>query len=61
MLAGVHKYTWTDAYGDRLAYVPDDITLPASDAVGVWEEFCAEASIGHSGSMGHPFSQEIIR
>jgi hypothetical protein len=49
-----HKHRWTDTVGDKQAYVPPDITAPASDPVLVWQQFCAEAKIQHAGSMSPP-------
>ena len=42
-----HKHRWTERYKDKLAYVPHDITEPASDPTAVWEQFCAEAAFRH--------------
>ncbi|MGH7928242.1 MAG: DUF6978 family protein [Candidatus Binatia bacterium] len=46
-----HKHCWSDVVRDKEAYVPADITMPASDPVGVWREFCQEAKINHLGVM----------
>lgn len=53
-----HKHRWTDRFRDKDAYVPDDITQPASNPVAVWNEFCAEAKIRHSGVMHAPPAQQ---
>ena len=49
-----HKHRWSEFYGDKEAYAPEDITAPVSDPVSVWRQFCAEAGIGHNGRMQSP-------
>ena len=49
-----HKHRWSERYGDKEAYVPDDVNAPASDPVAVWKEFCAEACIRQDGRMNPP-------
>lgn len=49
-----HRHRWSERYRDKEAFVPDDITAPASDPVAVWREFCAGARIRHDGSMSPP-------
>lgn len=49
-----HKHRWTEQFRDKEAYVPNDITEPASNPLAVWEQFCAEARIRHNGSMAAP-------
>jgi hypothetical protein len=49
-----HKHRWTDPVGDKQAYVPPDITAPTSQPVLVWQQFCYEAKIQHTGSMLPP-------
>lgn len=49
-----HKHSWTEQFRDKEAYVPDDITAEASDAVAVWRQFCSEAKLTHNGSMAEP-------
>jgi hypothetical protein len=61
LVAGIHKHRWTDEYEDQFAYIPDDITCPITDPVGVWQEFCAEAKIQHRGTLAHPFTQGTIQ
>ena len=46
-----HKHRWDDVTKDKMAYVPGDITAPATDPVAVWSQFCAEAGIVHLGVM----------
>lgn len=54
-----HKHRWTELYRDKVAYVPNDITQPASNPVGVWKEFCAEAKINHDGVLASPPPQQL--
>lgn len=49
-----HKHSWIERFRDREAYVPNDITAPATDPLKVWEQFCAEAKITHTGTMHAP-------
>ena len=49
-----HKHYWTDAWRDRMAYNPQDITEPWHRPVAVWRQFCAEAGIEHRGAMHAP-------
>lgn len=49
-----HKHTWTEQFRDKEAYVPDDITAEATDPVSVWQQFCVEAHLTHTGSMMVP-------
>lgn len=53
-----HKHKWTDKFRDKEAYVPQDITEPVTNPVGVWREFCAEAKITHRGVMHIPPAQQ---
>lgn len=46
-----HKHQWSERYRDKEAYVPDDITAPATDPASVWNQFCAEARIKHRGRL----------
>jgi hypothetical protein len=48
----VHKHKWTDGQGAKFAYVPIDITEPATNPHGVWEQFCRESNIVHFGTLG---------
>ena len=50
----IHKHSWDEALRDKNAYVPLDITAPASDPVAVWKQFCTEANITHRGTMHRP-------
>lgn len=49
-----HKHIWNEVTRDKGAYVPDDITTPATDPIGVWRQFCEEAKINHQGVMHAP-------
>lgn len=49
-----HKHCWTEQFRDKEAYMPDDITEPASNPVAVWQQFCAEAKIRHTGTITEP-------
>lgn len=49
-----HKHRWSELHRDTEAYVPDDITAPATDPLHVWKQFCAEAHITHSGNLSVP-------
>lgn len=49
-----HKHTWSEAFRDKEAYVPADITADVSSPVGVWRQFCKEASIRHDYGMEDP-------
>lgn len=50
-----HKHRWTEEYRDKMAYVPDDITAPWNQPIGVWRQFCTEANILHQGKLHRPF------
>jgi len=54
-----HKHSWSEAYCDKQAYVPDDITAPATDPIAVWQQFCQEATITHSGYMRNPPARQL--
>jgi hypothetical protein len=49
-----HKHKWTEQFRDKEAYVPNDITAPASNPVAVWRQFCAEAGLTHGGDFARP-------
>jgi hypothetical protein len=49
-----HKHRWEEQFRDKKAYVPNDITAPATDPVTVWRQFCAEAKLVHDGTMSKP-------
>ena len=57
-LVGTHKVRWMAEHGDRLGYVPADITAEWSEPVLVWQQFCAEASLRHTGTMIEPMNAE---
>lgn len=52
-----HKNYWREGHRDKWAYVPEDITEPYSHPEAVWEQFCAEAKLRHSGSISSPSVQ----
>ncbi len=49
-----HKHKWTEQFRDKEAYIPNDITTTASAPVAAWEQFCAEASLTHAGTIAVP-------
>jgi hypothetical protein len=49
-----HKHRWTEAYRDKEAYVPNEITAPAINPVEAWRQFCQEARIVHEGRLAEP-------
>lgn len=49
-----HKHRWTERFRDKEAYVPIDITAPASDPVTVWSQFCEETKLKHNGRLLNP-------
>ena len=53
-----HKHRWSERYGDKEAYVPDDVNAPVSDPVAVWKEFCTGARIRHVGRMRRPLATQ---
>lgn len=52
-----HKHRWSEAFRDKEAYVPGDISAPWNQPVAVWQEFCREAAITHHGVMHSPVAQ----
>ena len=52
-----HKNYWREGHRDKWAYVPEDITEPWNRPVAVWQQFCSEANLRHSGSMSSPSVQ----
>ncbi|MYC80894.1 MAG: hypothetical protein F4X19_02225 [Acidobacteria bacterium] len=53
-----HKHRWAEGFRDKQAYVPEDITQPWHQPIEVWDQFCAEARIRHTGTMNPPVIQE---
>lgn len=49
-----HKHRWDEVQRDKEAYGPGDITALATDPVAVWQQFCLEAKLTHSGTMKVP-------
>lgn len=55
-----HKHRWREAFRDKEAYIPDDITAEWSQPRDVWQQFCREANIEHRGQMRPPVVQEEL-
>lgn len=53
-----HKHTWSEQLRDKEAYSPEDVTAPTTDAVVVWQQFCQECNLTHSGQMAPPPAQQ---
>jgi hypothetical protein len=49
-----HKHKYREGYADKWAYQPPDITAEIDDVPLVWRQFCAEASIVHTGDIAKP-------
>ena len=54
MTGDPHKHRWREGSGDNWAYSPEDITEPWNRPLQVWEQFCSEANVAHSGMMDEP-------
>ncbi len=54
-----HKHRWDEVVRDKAAYVPQDITAPASQPLKVWQQFCLEAKIVHNGVMSEPPARQL--
>ena len=52
-----HKNYWVPGYRDKWAYVPTDIIETWDRPVEVWEQFCAEVNLRHSGTIQEPVTQ----
>ena len=59
-MVGTHKVRWTPEDQDKLAYLPEDITAEWWEPVVVWEQFCAEANLKHTGTMIGPIHEEEV-
>lgn len=59
-LIGTHKIRWTPEDLDKRAYVPEDITAEWWEPHIVWEQFCAEANLKHTGTMIGPIQEEEV-
>lgn len=55
----LHKHRWKEAYRDKEAYVPADITASVNAPLEVWRQFCLEARIRHEGIMHEPPSIQL--
>lgn len=56
----VHKHVWCESCRDKVAYEPRDITATFDRPVEVWQQFCVEAKITHTGIMNEPRSVPIL-
>lgn len=54
-----HKHRWYEPLRDKQAYIPPDITAPATQPERVWDEFCQEAKVVHNGTMAPPPAQQL--
>jgi hypothetical protein len=54
-----HKHRWSDTLRDKEAYVPADITAPATDPAAAWQQFCVEARIKHDGALPRPPARQL--
>jgi hypothetical protein len=54
-----HKHRWNESLRDKEAYVPQDIRAAADEPVVVWNEFCAEASVQHVGTLQAPPAEQL--
>ncbi len=54
LVGETHKHMWLEPFRDKWAYSPGDITAPIHDPIAVWQQFCVEANLIHSGVMGAP-------
>ena len=56
-----HKHRWREGDRDKWAYVPDDITESWDRPREVWQQFCAEANLLHSGTIQVPRMQRGLQ
>ncbi len=49
-----HKNYWTPGSKDKWAYVPTEITETWDQPAAVWNQFCKEANLRHSGTIRDP-------
>lgn len=54
-----HKHNWIEGVGIKDAYVPPDITATLEEPTRVWEQFCAEAQVSHTGRLGEPPPEQM--
>lgn len=59
LVGDLHKHRWTEQFGDRQAYRPNDITEALMEPGKVWRQFCAEARIVHDGTLSAPPSRQM--
>lgn len=55
----IHKHRWSEAFKDKQAYVPADVTADWQQPVEVWRQFCDEAKIKHTGRMSPPPAEQL--
>lgn len=54
LIGETHKNYWWEGDHDKWAYSPEDITETWNNPIGVWEQFCDEVNLNHSGRMRPP-------
>jgi len=59
-LNGAHEHRWTTGNRDKMAYVPDDVTVRWDQPEMAWTQFCSKVGIMHVGSFSAPASQESL-
>jgi len=55
-----HKHRWTEAFRDKSAYEPEDITATADEPLKVWAQFCLEFHLSHNGKMIRPMEKGLF-
>ena len=58
LIPGQHKHGWDEAFGDRWAYVPDDIDTATRDTMLM--SFLGECGITMEESGGYPAALQVI-
>ena len=56
-VGNTHKHRWQEGFRDKEAYVPEDIEASWDHPAEVWNQFCTEAKLHHSGTFSHPVVQ----
>ncbi len=59
-LIGTHKVRWTPEDLDKRAYAPEDITAGWWEPGIVWDQFCTEANLRHTGTMIGPIHEQEV-
>jgi hypothetical protein len=49
-----HKHRWREDCRDKWAYVPPDVTALVTEPLEVWQQFCIESNIIHTGKLNRP-------